>query len=213
MKAPVTYVPNFITGVGEGRDGSTIDACDWFMDALWNDLAWLRLGSRPRREYFVSRVGEDYTYGAGDFATTYKPQPTTQAINTLWRHAEEDAKTTFDVCFLNGYDNERDHLGWHSDDSPEMDDVRPIAIVSLGAEREIWFRPKNASVPELMRLYRPEDDSIDRSYALHDTLLLQNGSLCLMAPGMQDTHQHRIPKGSRPCGPRISLTFRGYSKP
>ncbi len=41
-------------------------------------------------------------------------------------------------------------------------------------------------------------------------LKLGHGSLCLMQPGMQDTHQHRIPKAGFQCGERISLTFRGY---
>jgi alkylated DNA repair dioxygenase AlkB len=42
-------------------------------------------------------------------------------------------------------------------------------------------------------------------------LLLENGSIAIMAAGMQDTWQHRIPKHSAPCGERISLTFRGYA--
>ena len=46
--------------------------------------------------------------------------------------------------------------------------------------------------------------------AFRHTLRLGHGSLCLMAPGMQDTWQHRIPKASFQCGERISLTFRGY---
>jgi alkylated DNA repair dioxygenase AlkB len=97
--------------------------------------------------------------------------------------------TDFDVVFLNGYKDQSDQLGWHADDSPEMDDNRSIAIISLGAEREIWFR-KNGET-------------------LIHKLLLENGSVCLMLPGMQDTHQHRIPKANHAVGKRISLTFRG----
>ena len=80
-----------------------------------------------------------------------------------------------DVCFINGYEDHRDHLGWHADDSPEMDDNRPIVTISLGAERFIWFR---------------ENTNID----VIDKVLLGNGSACIMMPGMQDTHMHRIPK-------------------
>jgi alkylated DNA repair dioxygenase AlkB len=72
-----------------------------------------------------------------------------------------------------------------------MDDERPIAIVTLGAEREIWFCP-NTDRTDITKL------------------VLGNGSLCVMAPGMQDTHWHRIPKAGFECGPRISITFRGY---
>jgi alkylated DNA repair dioxygenase AlkB len=71
-----------------------------------------------------------------------------------------------------------------------MDDKRPIATISLGVEREIWFRPNNST--DITKV------------------LLGNGSLCLMLPGMQETHQHRIPKAPFHCGERISLTFRGY---
>lgn len=46
-----------------------------------------------------------------------------------------------------------------------------------------------------------------------ESLLLQSGSLCLMAPGMQDTHEHRIPKVGAIVGERISLVFRGYVEP
>jgi len=36
------------------------------------------------------------------------------------------------------------------------------------------------------------------------------GSVFIMHPGMQQTHQHRIPKAGKVVSPRISLTFRGY---
>ena len=36
----------------------------------------------------------------------------------------------YNVCFLNRYDDQRNHLGWHADDSPEMDHDHPIAVVS-----------------------------------------------------------------------------------
>ncbi len=63
--------------------------------------------------------------------------------------------------------------------------------MSLGVEREIWFQPN------------PKNGTVQK-------LTLGHGSLCLMAPGMQDTWQHRIPKASFTCGERISLTYRGY---
>ena len=99
----------------------------------------------------------------------------------------------FEVCFLNGYETSGGgSLGWHADDSESMDDGRPIAIVTLGAEREIWFAPN--------------DDMKDVT-----KLKLASGSVCVMAPGMQDTCKHRIPRAGFECGPRISLTFRGYA--
>ena len=98
-----------------------------------------------------------------------------------------------EVCFANRYLNQRDQLGWHADDSPEMDDERPIAVVSLGVEREIWFRQQHHSLGPTV-----------------EKLKLEHGSLCLMLPGMQLSWEHRIPKASFQCGTRISLVYRGY---
>jgi len=94
-------------------------------------------------------------------------------------------------CFVNGYENEKQHLGWHADDSPEMDDDRAIAVVSYGAERFINFRPRG-----------------HKGVAPH-SVLMPSGSLLLMKAGMQDEWDHKIPKHSAECGFRLSLTYRG----
>jgi alkylated DNA repair dioxygenase AlkB len=173
---------------------------NWF-DRLV-DLDWVRIGSTPRSEYFVSRLGHPYTYGEGAGQRTYQPQPTTDSLEALWIGAEAlttaalvvakvPTKTVlFDVVFLNHYLDGKDQLGWHADDSPEMDDARPITIVSLGATREIHFRDNaNQNITKV---------------TMHD------GDMIIMPAGMQDTHMHKIPKsGLHKCGPRISLTFRG----
>jgi alkylated DNA repair dioxygenase AlkB len=126
-----------------------------------------------------------------------------------------------DVCFLNRYLNQSNALGWHADDSPEMDDERSIAVVSLGAEREIWFRPalKNAvcKICSEQKLHKPDCSESDftgtlRTNDVIEKLKLSHGSVAVMAPGMQDIWEHRIPKCDRHCGERISLTFRGYVK-
>lgn len=179
MTAPITYKPSFV-----------LDA-DYIAEILWNELDWKRIDTTPRFEYYHAVSGNDYTYGSGSFARTYHSQPLHPKIEALWRLAEQAANTKFDVVFLNGYKDQSDHLGWHADDSPEMDDTRAIAIVSLGAEREIWFKPQGAGADQV------------------EKVLLQNGSLCLMEPGMQDTHFHRIPKAGKTVDKRISLTFRG----
>lgn len=183
---PAEYLPNWVT------------AADDVFNVLWNELDWVRHPLVPRREYYTNLCGVDYAYGSGDFARTYKSQPLHWYIEVLLSNLMFATDIPFEAVFINGYDDGTDHLGWHSDNSPEMDDDRPIGIVSLGAEREIWFRP------EVVK---------NKGYSLPSPvtkLKLGHGSLCLMQPGMQDTHQHRIPKSDRVCGPRISLTFRGY---
>lgn len=195
MKAPVTYDPTFATKA----------QADLVFEQL-KKLDWVRHADAPRSEYYVSTLGEPYTYGRDKGRRTYEAQPWAPPLPSLRDDAEHVAGCSFEVCFLNRYLNNKDQLGWHADNSPEMDDARPIVIMTFGAEREIWFR-KN-----------PIENWGKESGVIYDSdppekLILGHGSICVMAAGMQDTHQHRIPKASYNCGERISLTFRGYVQP
>lgn len=176
--APVVYVPKFVL------DPSIA------LSRLSAELQWEQRDA-PRMEYYCNDVQRPYLYGKGRGARTYEPRPWHPIIQQIRSALEAYTNATFEVCFLNRYLDQSHHLGWHADDSPEMDDERPIASVSLGVEREIWFR------------HTDRTGEVER-------LLLGDGSLCLMQPGMQDTWQHRIPKASFMCGERISFTFRGY---
>ena len=170
-----------------------VDESDFTFKSLQDDLKWVRREGTPRSEYYVNSENVPYTYGVGRGEREYLPQPSHPLIDLLFKKLKEETGISFEVCFLNRYFNQSDHLGWHADNSPEMDDSRPIAIISLGVEREIWFCPN--------------DNTNDVT-----KVKLEHGSLCLMSPGMQDTHLHRIPKAGFSCGERISLTFRGYVK-
>lgn len=181
-KPPITYLKNFIPNPNE------------VFESLKNELAWVGRETTPRSEYYINEIPVPYVYGRGRGEREYLPQPSHSIIESIKSELIKLTGEKFEVCFLNRYHNQSDHLGWHADDSPEMDDNRPIAIISLGVEREIWFCPQT--------------DKKDIT-----PLKLENGSLCLMNKGMQETHFHRIPKSSSECGERISLTFRGYNKP
>jgi len=176
---PITYVSKFI-----------IDP-DQILKRLISELNWERREGTPRSEYYCNDLNTPYVYGRGRGERLYNPQPYHPDILLIKEKLETYTNTKFEVCFLNLYHNQSDFLGFHSDNSPEMDDLRPIVTVSLGVEREIWFCPIG------------DKKNITK-------LKLENGSACIMAPGMQDTHLHRIPKASFQCGERISLTFRGY---
>jgi alkylated DNA repair dioxygenase AlkB len=181
---PIRYIPDFVPD------------CAGAYQALISELEWVHAGTTvPRLEYYVHEQGLPYRYGYDKFARTYTSQPTHPVIESIRAALANQLDVVFDVVFLNQYEHQHHHLGWHADDSPEMSDFHPIVTVSLGAEREIWFR-KNGS----------GNEGVQR-------ILLENGSACVMLPGMQDTHQHRIPKCSHPCGPRISLTFRKFVYP
>ena len=156
-------------------------------EKLKNEIPWEQRDA-PRKECFFSLYKDTYTYGKGAGIRTYYPNEFTKSVNKIRELLEHYDCGELDLCFVNYYDGPRDHLGWHADDSPTINHEYPIAVVSFGAEREIWFRENGSSDVK--------------------KLLLNNGSLLLMKAGMQMTHQHRIPKHSALCGPRISLTFR-----
>nr|WP_234480449.1 alpha-ketoglutarate-dependent dioxygenase AlkB [Paraburkholderia aspalathi] len=180
LSAPVSYTPDFI-----------VDA-DAAYARLRDELDWERRDSTPRMEYYSNDILVPYAYGEGRGRRSYEPKPWHPVVLAIRDVLTARTKDAYEVCFLNYYADQSQHLGWHSDDDDTMDDARPIAIVSLGVEREIWFRRKDEK-------------------GVHEAVTLGHGSLCLMAPGMQDTHDHRIPKAGFECGGRISLTFRGFA--
>lgn len=165
------------------------ETADAEFDRLWNTLDWERREGAPRREYWQNDYDLAYTYGRGAGERTYAAKPWDGFVDEYRVKQNAEFGYNLDCCFLNGYDNERDALGWHADDSPEMNPNEPVTVISLGAERNIMFR--------------------DNATKELTTLRLGHGSLCVMPAGFQQLNQHKIPKGDREMGPRVSLTYRG----
>lgn len=95
-------------------------------------------------------------------------------------------------CLLNYYPDGNAAMGFHSDSSAELAPGTGVAIVSLGAQREMVFRWK-----------------ADRS---QETVCpLVPGSLLYMSKEMQADWLHAILR-EEGCGARISLTFRQIIK-
>lgn len=141
----------------------------------------------------MSDIDREYTYGKGQGLRTYKSRPFNTEVSELM-NALDNCGYPANVCFLNKYDNQHHQLGWHADDSPNIDQTKPISVISLGAEREIWWKTHD------LKGNIPNDQK----------QLLKHGSLFVMPPGFQEIYYHRIPKHSTPCEIRISLTFRYY---
>lgn len=209
MSVPIEYIKN----------GYVAEEASAIFEKL-KSLNWVRVDNTPRSEYYVNDVLVPYSYGSNGFSRTYQVQEWTKTLRDIRSVVQELAGCKFETCFLNRYHNQLDHLGWHSDNSPEMDDSRPIVIVSFGVEREIWFREISGDkctacngsghydsngTPKCSNCNGTGKVSLEVT-----KLKLENGSMCIMKAGMQDTHQHRIPKASFECGERISLTFRGF---
>lgn len=183
MDTPIKYIPNWVSDP------------DNLMLTLKNELNWVRRGQTPRKEYYCNKLNKPYAYGSNGYSRSYEPDIFHPVILDLGEMLFKETGYDFEACFLNFYEHQREHLGWHSDDSPEVDNNRPIAIVSFGVSRDIWFKEIGKSNAK---------ENVEK-------LTLESGSLCLMLPNMQKTHYHRIPKHDRECGERISLTFRGFN--
>lgn len=173
---------------------------------------WVNRDGAPRDECFMSTTGAPYTYGSGRGERTYDPIPFSPLIFLLRDYVSERVGTSYEVCFSNRYVDKGKHLGWHADDSDSIDHTVGIAIVSFGAEREIWFREKKWHNDEESLRHREPAVQVAAMQAdiaaPIEKLSLPHGSLCIMPPGFQQTHQHRIPKAGRDVGVRVSLTFR-----
>lgn len=183
------------------------DSAAHILGRLDTQTPWLN-EAETRSECFMSPLAPlSYTYGTGRGVRTYTSIPMSPLVSAMMARVNQGLHDVglgpMNVCFLNRYVGERQHLGWHSDNHPGTDHTRPIVSVSLGQEREIWWRrtppPRG---PDWIFTPTPEIP-VERQ-------MLGNGSMFVMPPGMQQTHQHRIPKGDRKMGTRISLTFRAF---
>lgn len=154
-----------------------------------NEVPWVD-ETAARKECFMSDVTRQYQYLRN--GPVYQSVPMQQLVGSIMDRINLLFGHKLNVCFLNHYSDQSKALGWHADDAEQIDQTQPIAVVSFGQARDIWFRLKGAKgvVP-------PED-----------RVLLGHGSLLIMPAGFQHTHEHRIPKGDRLMKARTSLTYR-----
>jgi len=119
---------------------------------------------------------------------TLEPLPFTALQLQIKQAVEQASGRRFNSVLLNYYRDERDSMGFHSDDEAELGPRPAIASVSFGAPRT--FILKHKRLP------------LTRKLALGD------GCLLLMAGDLQRNWTHGINKERSPRGPRINLTFR-----
>lgn len=151
-----------------------------------NIVVWGKMYSQPRLVAWYGDRGSDYTYSG----IKLTPLPWTDLLLDIKSRVETVTATRFNSVLLNYYRDNRDSMGFHSDDERELG-VRPtIASLSLGEERTFVLKHKINKFAHPIRLR------------------LESGSLLLMKGEMQRYWKHGIAKESRPCGPRINLTFR-----
>jgi alkylated DNA repair dioxygenase AlkB len=163
---------------------------DAVLRCLLDDIAWREetlflFGKAQKQPRLSAWYGEaSYTYSG----RTFNPSPFTPLLLDIKRAVEEATGKQFNSVLLNCYRNERDSMGFHSDDEPELGPEPAIASVSLGATRTFILKHRN--LPKTVKLD------------------LTDGSLLLMAGTLQKYWRHGINKETRPRGLRINLTFR-----
>ena len=160
-----------------------IDEIPWRAE---NIVVWGKTFPQPRLIAWYGDNGTTYTYSG----IVHDPLPWNDTLIDIKNRVEQIAGTDFNSVLLNYYRNHRDSMGLHSDDEPELGRRPIIASLSLGEERTFILKHKSRSDLKSVRLR------------------LTSGSLLLMKGETQHYWKHGIEKETRPCGPRVNLTFR-----
>jgi alkylated DNA repair dioxygenase AlkB len=147
---------------------------------------WGRKIPQPRLTAWHGDAGSVYAYSGIEL----QPAPWTPTLLDIKTRIEDVAGAAFNSVLLNYYRDNRDSIGFHSDDEPELGERPAIASLSLGEERTFILKHKRSRAVEPVRLR------------------LASGSLLLMKGDTQRYWRHGILKESRPRGPRVNLTFR-----
>lgn len=150
---------------------------------------WGQQHPQPRLSAWFGDRQARYTYSG----LSLDPLPWTALLGDIRHRLEALAEASFNSVLLNYYRDQRDSMGMHSDDEPELGRNPVIASLSLGEQRT--FVLKHKSRKDLKPV----------------NITLESGSLLLMKGATQHHWKHGINKLSRPCGPRVNLTFRQVS--
>ena len=141
---------------------------------------------QPRLIAWYGDPGRAYSYSG----IALQPLPWTPTLAALRSIVQEIAAEPLDSVLLNQYRDHRDSVGLHSDAERELGPTPTIATLSLGATRTLLLRHRQNAERKPVRIELP------------------SGSLLLMRGPTQQFWRHAIPKRARPCGSRVSLTFR-----
>lgn len=138
----------------------------------------------PRQQVWMGDADATYRYSG----TTFDAEPWHPLVAALGQQLNRDCGVVFNSVLLNLYRNGQDHMGWHSDDEPELGDRPLIASLSLGATRRFLLAHKQLAC------------KLELSLGAGDLLIMQGDS--------QKFWKHAIAKEARVDQPRINLTFR-----
>lgn len=164
---------------------------DYFL-RLDQEIAWqqdsIKIFGRtvplPRLTAWYGDSGVSYKYSG----IINNPKPWTLCLQEIKSQVEQLTGASFNSVLLNRYAHGEDHQGYHADDEPELGEKPFIASVSFGAARMFRLKEKRG----VKRL----------------GILLEAGSVLIMAGALQSHFLHALPKSRKVREPRINLTFR-----
>ncbi len=159
-----------------------IAATPWKAEEI---VIWGKRHLQPRLTAWYGDPGRSYTYSG----ISMEPLPWTTRLTQLRQFVERTCDESFNSVLLNLYRNERDSMGLHSDDEPELGPRPVIASLSLGEARVLVFKHKRLALPTV-------------------SIPLESGCLLLMKGDTQRYWKHGIAKSTRQLGTRVNLTFR-----
>lgn len=167
------------------------DAARWH-ESLQRELCWQQewiviAGKKvlvPRLVCWYGDADAVYRYSGVE----HRPLPWTAPLTDLKHRVECFAGVSFNSVLGNFYRTGTDSMGWHADKEKELGRDPIIASLSFGAARRFLLR------------HNKSREIID--------LILESGSLLLMAGSLQHHWRHCVPKAPGCPGSRINLTFR-----
>lgn len=172
---------------------SPLTNTDYF-DVLREEIPWRhdtitmfgKTMYQPRLLEFFGDDGVEYEYSK----RLYCAKPWTRTLLKLRSIAEQITNTRFNSVLANLYRDERDSMGLHADDEPELGLNPTIVSMSFGETRTFVLKHKTRRDISPIRIP------------------LSSGSVLVMKGCTQEHWLHGIEKKTRAHGPRINLTFR-----
>ena len=156
----------------------------WF-DALRDGCDWRhQRRTMYERVVDVPRLQAWYPFDAA----THEGLPAGLPLLAILARIRAVVPGAYNSVGLNLYRDGRDSVAMHNDKLHMLVPGEPIALLSLGAPRRMNIRAKAG----------------DHALGID----LQPGSLLVMSHASQLTHEHGIPKTTRPVPPRMSVVFR-----
>lgn len=138
----------------------------------------------PRQVAWHADEGCTYKYSGQE----HSRKEWTPTLDLVRSFVQFEVKENFNGVLLNYYVDGSEYVSPHADDESDLVPGSPIAVVSLGAERDLVFKI-NATGQRVV-------------------LPCAGGSMYVMAGDTQKVSKHSVPKRAKCKEPRISLTFR-----